>query len=447
METENLKCTSCDKSFTESHSLQIHIKSIEKDFKCGLCCKSYMQLMQIKNHIKKFHDGEYRKPEDDPQLIDLIDEEDIIIVKKEKVDKPFSNSYNLEKHTKSMHRQKIFNKLVQKMEQNSDLICSSEENTHIPKVENDMQGIQNIDIKIEPLEEEVDDYKRRANLFNISQPFTLTSTPDDLKLKHDIDSFEKMDIRSTPKFKSVVWKHFKRNKRGDAKCNQCDKILEHKSGSSTCFLRGHLKKHGIKFEKNPVWKHFKRRNNIYGPDHLHNETILHVECNYCKNYIKVNTRIMKAHLIFEHGIHDLNNSIKKISTAVENSNFIDVSSSPQFKSFVWKYFKRNVQGTAKCNQCGKIIETKRGCTGSLRSHLRTHGIFDDNSKTQNLYQNNVKDEFDDTYYESCRYCGWSGANSQLLLEMHIKNLHEDDTNLNKTFEAEVKARLVEPLDC
>ena len=28
-----------------------------------------------------------------------------------------------------------------------------------------------------------------------------------------------------------------------------------------------------------------------------------------------------------------------------------------------------------------------------------------------------------------------------------KNLHENEINLNKTFEAEVKARLVEPLDC
>ena len=52
------KCTSFDKSFTESHSLQNHIKSIEKYFKCGLCCKSYMHLRQIKNHIKKFHEGE-----------------------------------------------------------------------------------------------------------------------------------------------------------------------------------------------------------------------------------------------------------------------------------------------------------------------------------------------------------------------------------------------------
>ena len=34
----------------------------------------------------------------------------------------------------------------------------------------------------------------------------------------------------------------------------------------------------------------------------------------------------------------------------------------------------------------------------------------------------------------------------LLLELHTKNLHENEINLNKTFEAEVKARLIEPLD-
>ena len=93
------KCTSCDKSFTESHSLQNHIKSIEKYFKCGLCCKSYMHLRQIKNHIKKFHEGEYRKPEDDPQIIDLIDEEDIIIVKKEKYYRSKSVHDNLNNET------------------------------------------------------------------------------------------------------------------------------------------------------------------------------------------------------------------------------------------------------------------------------------------------------------------------------------------------------------
>ena len=41
-----------------------------------------------------------------------------------------------------------------------------------------------------------------------------------------------------------------------------------------------------------------------------------------------------------------------------------------------------------------------------------------------LHNNNAKDNLEDT-----------------------KNLHENEINLNKTFEAEVNARLFEPLDC
>ena len=40
---------------------------------------------------------------------------------------------------------------------------------------------------------------------------------------------------------------------------------------------------------------------------------------------------------------------------LEDCNFIDVSSDPQFKSIVWKHFKRNKLGTAKCNQCDKSV--------------------------------------------------------------------------------------------
>ena len=44
--------------------------------------------------------------------------------------------------------------------------------------------------------------------------------------------------------------------------------------------------------------------------------------------------------------------------------------------------------------------------------------------SKNVLHNNAKDNLEDT-----------------------KNLHENEIKLNKTFEAEVKARLVEPLDC
>ena len=61
--------------------------------------------------------------------------------------------------------------------------------------------------------------------------------------------------------------------------------------------------------------------------------------------------------------------------------------------------------------------------------------------------NNVKIDHEDKFQGSCQYCGWSGANSELMLVIHTKNFHQEEIDLDKAFEAEVKAGLVEPLDC
>ena len=85
--------------------------------------------------------------------------------------------------------------------------------------------------------------------------------------------------------------------------------------------------------------------------------------------------------------------------------------------------KNASENVLKCSACGKTF------TNSYFLERHTKSIH-----RQKLFNKLVQK------IEACQYCDWSGANnSQLLLE--------DDNNLNKTFEAEVKARLVEPLDC
>ena len=302
------KCTSCDKSFTESHSLQNHIKSIEKDFKCGLCCKSYMHLRQIKNHIKKFHEGEYRKPEDDPQIIDLIDEEDIIIVKKEKYYRSKSVHDNLNNET-DFEFKKYDNTAVR--------------STHFPNSEK--QETKN------------ETSKHAKNLENKD------------RLKPTSTFFEK--------------------ERKDHICETCGKFI-----CPTCDLAftqsKHLKKH-----------------------------VMAIHC-----VIKYNAGMTK---LWKKG---KSNKIKLLQD---------------------ERMKNASENVLKCSACGKTF------TNSYFLERHTKSIH-----RQKLFNKLVQK------IEACQYCGWSGANnSQLLLEMHIKNLHEDDTNLNKTFEAEVNARLVEPLDC
>ena len=65
------------------------------------------------------------------------------------------------------------------------------------------------------------------------------------------------------------------------------------------------------------------------------------------------------------------------------------------------------------------------------------------SKDSKNFSQNIEEKFQ----ASCQYCGWSGANNQLVLSLHAKHFHQDDIDLDRAFEAEVKAGLVEPLDC
>ena len=121
-----------------------------------------------------------------------------------------------------------------------------------------------------------------------------------LKERNTVDNSNFIDVSSTSKFRSDVWKYFKRNEQGAAKCNQCDKILEPRMGSSTYALRDHLiNKHGIELEikiKRSVWKHYKTKNK--GPQ-------IFGECNHCKKqykYTSGNISSFESHLKSEHGI-------------------------------------------------------------------------------------------------------------------------------------------------
>ena len=121
-----------------------------------------------------------------------------------------------------------------------------------------------------------------------------------LKERNTVDNSNFIDVSSASKFRSDVWKYFKRNEQGVAKCNECDKILEPRMGSSTYALRDHLiNKHGIELEikiKRSVWKHYKTKNK--GPQ-------IFGECNHCKKqykYTSGNISSFESHLKSEHGI-------------------------------------------------------------------------------------------------------------------------------------------------
>ena len=331
------KCTSCDKSFTESHSLQIHIKSIEKDFKCGLCCKSYMHLRQIKNHIKKFHEGEYRKPEDDPQIIDLIDEEDIIIVKKEKYYR-----------SKSVH-DKLNNETDFEFKKYDNAAARS---THFPNSEK--QETKN------------ETSKHAKNLENKD------------RLKPTSTFFEK--------------------ERKDHICETCGKEFSRKS-----VLKSHsVANHELQSCKKSAG---------------HKKFI----CPTC-DLAFTQSQHLKKHVMAIHCVIKYNAGMTKLWKKGKSNKITLLQD---------KRMKNASENVLKCSACGKTF------TNSYFLERHTKSIH-----RQKLFNKLVQK------IEACQYCDWSGANnSQLLLEMHIKNLHEDDNNLNKTFEAEVKARLVEPLDC
>ena len=92
--------------------------------------------------------------------------------------------------------------------------------------------------------------------------------------------------------------------------------------------------------------------------------------------------------------------------------------------------KNASENVLKCSACGKTF------TNSYFLERHTKSIH-----RQKLFNKLVQK------IEACQYCGWSGANSQLMLTIHSKNFHQEEIDLDKVFEAEVKAGLVEPLDC
>ena len=51
------KCNSCEKSFSEAHNLNVHIKvhNGQKDHKCDLCEKSFSTSGYLKKHINVQH--------------------------------------------------------------------------------------------------------------------------------------------------------------------------------------------------------------------------------------------------------------------------------------------------------------------------------------------------------------------------------------------------------
>ena len=83
----------------------------------------------------------------------------------------------------------------------------------------------------------------------------------------------------------------------------------------------------------------------------------------------------------------------------------------------------------------------------MKFELKTTEVFCNSKDSKSLSQSNLEDNLEKIFQASCKYCGWTGANNHLVLSLHTKHFHQNDVDLDKAFEAEVKAGLVEPLDC
>ena len=58
---EMFPCQSCDKSYTELHSLKNHIKIVHegaKIYSCNLCDESYTDYKDLNRHYKRVHENQ-----------------------------------------------------------------------------------------------------------------------------------------------------------------------------------------------------------------------------------------------------------------------------------------------------------------------------------------------------------------------------------------------------
>ena len=83
----------------------------------------------------------------------------------------------------------------------------------------------------------------------------------------------------------------------------------------------------------------------------------------------------------------------------------------------------------------------------IKPETKARKLVCNSKESKNLFQNNFEDNLEEIFQASCKYCGWSGASNHLVLSFHTKHFHQEDIDLDNAFEAEVKAGLVEPLDC
>ena len=85
------KCGLCDKAYTQSNNLKLHIKYIHEGlkpqhkYKCDMCDKAYTQAHSLKSHVQSVHKG--LKPQ----------------YKCDSCDKTFTQSHSLKSHVQSVH--------------------------------------------------------------------------------------------------------------------------------------------------------------------------------------------------------------------------------------------------------------------------------------------------------------------------------------------------------
>ena len=392
------KCTQCDKNYTQSQNLKAHIKFVHqklKEYSCKLCNKNYTQSHSLKNHIKSVHQG----------------------LKKYSstlCEKSYTQSPVLKTHIKRVHEGIKAERVFKCATCDKSYTQSHSLKIHIAKLGHEAQSN-----RFRPQNEGIpNEANFSCNLCNgefvRKKTFLLhmKSVHEGVKMESNIQS------SSTESTANRVKK---------IRCKLCDKTY-----TQSCKLKSHLKR---VHEGQHIYKKTIHKSKLKSDKHnLISRELMNLspddENNPDSNIIEVEKESdQDPDITLDETLSGLSNDDIQILSQHESESHIRIAQNVhEGEIVVSENIDRNlVHEDMKTETNNELIST------SDESTLTSH--------------NNVKIDHEDKFQGSCQYCGWSGANSDLMLVIHTKNFHQEEIDLDKAFEAEVKAGLVEPLDC
>ena len=240
------------------------------------------------------------------------------------------------------------------------------------------------------------------------------------------------------------------------KCTQCEKSYTHSHKLKTHIERVHKEvkaKRVFKCEDQGLCtQSFTKAHNLKAHIKIVHQGLKKYSCKLCAKTFPF-PHTLRAHIKIVHGrvkeysstLRDKNQqdpdiTLDETPSGLSNED-IQISSQHESKSHI-----QNYQDVHE----GKIVVSENIDRNLVHEDMKTetnHELISTSDELMTSSHNNVKIDHEDKFQGSCQYCGWSGANSELMLVIHTKNFHQEEIDLDKAFEAEVKAGLVEPLDC